>query len=302
MTNRLLPDPDGTVIREAHLADLPRVYEIAYENATRDDSVPPANPGYFADIHHEFRTGHMVVAERNGQIQGYGSSVTRVHLAFLSSLFISPTEQSGGLGRALLQALRPAAGLVFCTDSSSDPRAVALYVRAGMRPLWPLFYLLATSPLRQAPSPTLETRVADVGDPDLLRWDAEIGGRVRPMDHHYWTGEEQAVPLWFLRRGVRVGYGYVRLGAGTLHQPGAATIGPVGARSPAAARACILAAAAWAAQQAPALRIDIVGPHPALAPLLEAGFRIIDQDTFLATGGRLGIDPQHYVPSGGSLF
>ncbi len=302
MPDTISPRAANDLVREARATDLPRVYEIAYLNAIRGDPAPPPSPGFFPDIQHEFSHGHMVVAEREGEIQGYASSTTRGRIAFLSSLFVAPTEQSSGLGRALLEALRPTAGDVFCTDSSSDPRALALYLRAGMRPRWPLLYLLATSAVLSPRSPVLDVRVGEVGDPELARWDSELGGRERPMDHAYWTGVERAVPLWFLRRGITVGYGYVRLGAGTLHQPGAATLGPIGARSALDARASVLAAAGWAAGRAPALRIDVLGPHPALAPLLAAGFHIIDQDTFLAGRGRLGIDPRRYIPSGGSLF
>ncbi|HEY8284312.1 MAG TPA: GNAT family N-acetyltransferase [Chloroflexota bacterium] len=289
------------LVREARASDLPRIYDIAYETAVRDDRSPPANPGFFADIRHEFRHGRMLVAEPAGQVQGYASTTTRGRIAFLSSLFVAPTVQSSGLGRALLAALRPPAGLLFCTDSSSDPRAVALYVRAGLRPRWPLLYLLGFSP-RISLSSSLEVRAGEPDDSELSRWDAEIGGRERPMDHAYWLSEERAVPLWFVRKGTTVGYGYVRLGAGTLHVPDAVTLGPIGARSAADARDCVLAAAAWAAQHAPAFRIDLLGPHPALAPLLDAGFQIIDQDIFLAGVGGLGIDPRHYAPSGGSLF
>src|SRR6185437_8367333 len=174
--------------------------------------------GFFPDVLHEFRHGQMLVAERDEQVQGYASSITRGHMAFLSSLFISPTVQSTGLGRALLAALRPPAGLLFCTDSSSDPRAVALYVRAGLRPRWPLLYLLGSNLKISLPS-SLEVRLGAVGDPEFRRWDTEIGGRERLMDHAYWIGEERAVPLWFVKEGVPVGYGYVRLGTGTLHIP-----------------------------------------------------------------------------------
>ncbi|HVA90270.1 MAG TPA: GNAT family N-acetyltransferase [Chloroflexota bacterium] len=295
-------DPARAVIRDARPSDLSRVYEIAYENATRDDPAPPPNPGFFADIQHEFHAGRMVVAERAGMVWGYASSVARGRIVFLSSLFIAPSRQSSGLGRALLEALRPPAPLVFCTDSSSDPRAVALYIQAGMRPRWPLFYLRGPAVQRDLASPALETRVADAGDPELARWDAEISGRARPMDHAFWIAEERAIPLWFSRGGSPVGYGYVRLGAGTLHESGAAVLGPIGARTASDARACVLAAVHWAAQRAPTLRIDVLGPHPVLEPLLAAGFLIIDQDIFMAGRGRLGFDPRRYIPSGGSLF
>jgi hypothetical protein len=173
-----------------------------------------------------------------------------------------------------------------------------------MRPRWPNLLLQAGSPLRQTPLrvPSAHIVEADPADEALIAWDAAICGRPRPMDHHYWTGEERAIPLWFSRWGRRIGYGYVRLGAGTFQHPDAATIGPIGADNPEDALACTLSAVRWAASRAAVLRIDVPGPHPALAPLLEGGFRIIDMDTFCLAGETMFADPQCYISSGGSLF
>src|SRR5260370_14301691 len=73
---------------------------------------------------------------------------------------------------------------------------------------------------------------ADPGDPALIHWDAQISGRWRPQDHRYWVRDQQAVPLWFRRRGHIVGYGYIRLDAGTLWLPHTCTLGPFEVRAP----------------------------------------------------------------------
>ena len=136
------------------------------------------------------------------------------------------TQQSGQLGKTLLHSVLPQDGLIHYTVSSSDPRALALYIRAGMRPYWPHFALRLEKPAQEMPLPAnMEIVEADPADPALVRWDAQISGRMRPIDLLYWVREERAVPLWFRRQGQTVGYGYIRLGAGTLWHPQACTLG-----------------------------------------------------------------------------
>jgi hypothetical protein len=72
--------------------------------------------------------------------------------------------------------------------------------------------------------------------------------------------------------------------------PGGAWIGP------AAAEARDLVAFAGAASAAHGrVRLALGGPHPALAPLLERGFRILGADTYMASEPG-AIDLAAYVP------
>ena len=114
--------------------------------------------------------------------------------------------------------------------------------------------------------------------------------------------EQRAAPLWFRRQGTVVGYGYVRLGAGTIYSPQACTLGPIGARTPDDAGVCVLAAVAWAQSRAVVLCIDLPGQHPALAALLDAHFRITYVETFMSAAHTPFLDPRCYVGSGGTLF
>ena|SRR5437588_8682420 len=136
----------------------------------------------------------------------------------------------------------------------------------------------------------------------LIHRDAEIGGRRRPQEHTFWVREQRAAPLWFRRQGTVVGYGYVRLGAGTIYSPQACTLGPIGARTPDDAGVCVLAAVAWAQSRAVVLCIDLPGQHPALAALLDAHFRITYVETFMSAAHTPFLDPRCYVGSGGTLF
>jgi hypothetical protein len=44
----------------------------------------------------------------------------------------------------------------------------------------------------------------------------------------------------------------------------------------------------------------MAGPHPALRPLLDAGFRVVDRDQFMASGPAI-VDPVRLIPHAGML-
>ena len=55
-----------------------------------------------------------------------------------------------------------------------------------------------------------------------------------------------------------------------------------------------------AARDNPVLRVHVLGPNPLLPALLEAGFRIVDRDQFLASEPDL-VDPVRLLPNPGML-
>ncbi len=292
-----------TIFRPAHETDLRAVYEVFYQNEVLDSPHPPSPGDVPSYLRHVLQTGTMYVAEQDEKVLAFAGAITRGNIIFLTDLFVWPAHQSGQLGKTLLHSVLPQDDRVHCTMSSSDPRALALYIRAGMRPQWPHFALRLEKPTHEMPlTPGMEIIEADPGDPALVHWDAQVSGRLRPVDHLYWVREQRAVPLWFRRQGQNVGYGYIRLGAGTLWDPQACTLGPIGASTPEDATACVLAAVNWALQQAEVLHIDVPGPHPCLATLLERGFRITYVDTFVSTAGTPFFDARCYSASGGDLL
>jgi GNAT superfamily N-acetyltransferase len=290
------------MLRPAQEGDLAQVYEVFYQNEILGHPNPPARGDMSAYLRHVLHTGTLVVAEQDDAIVGYAGAITRGAITFLTDLFVLPAHQSGQLGKALLQAAMPQDGLTHFTVSSSDPRAQALYIRAGMAPRWPCFELRLEQPGSLSMPADLDISQVEPHDADLLRWDAQISGRTRPQDHLHWTDKERAVPLWFRRGGQTIGYAYVRLGGGTLWYPQACSLGPIGVSNAADAAACVLAAVAWASQRADVIRVMLPGPHPALAPLLERGFRIAYVDTFMSGAPTPFFDARCYVPSGGDLF
>jgi hypothetical protein len=292
-----------TIFRPAVEAELQAIYEVFYQNELLDNPqlpLPGEIPPYLS---HVLLTGKLYVAEEDDRILAFAGAISRGNISFLTDLFVLPSSQSGKLGKTLLQIVLPQDDLVHCTMSSSDPRALALYIRAGMRPWWPHFALRLDKPTHAWPlAPDMEIIEADSTDPALLLWDERVSGRPRPEDLQFWVREERAVPVWFRRQGQIVGYGFVRFGAEALSNPQSCTLGPIGAATPEDATACVEAAVYWALERVPEIHIDVPGPHSCLTTLLERGFHIISFDTFFSSAPHLFFDDRCYIGSGGDLF
>jgi len=294
--------PNHTHIRQGHFGDLDAVMEIWHANETIDDLEPSPRPPILPEYPHLLETGKLWIAELDGIPIGFSGVVVRGQTAFLTDLFVHPEHHSAGLGtRLLAQALNEYATLTRFTVSSSDLRALALYIRYGMQPLWPNILLHANNPrTKQLALNGCHTEIADPHDPDLIAWDSEISGRERRLDHAAWVAREGGVPIWIMRQSARVGYAYVRhsgANAGISER----RIGPIGARTPADAAAVVATAIHWAASQAQIVRVNMLGPHPGLAMLLDMGFRISYVET-LMLAGQPPFDPRCYCGSGGALF
>lgn len=293
------------MFRPARENDLRQARAVYYANQLLENPrtpPPPETPP--AMLEHILRTGTLYVAEEQGQVIAFAGAITRGHISFLTDLFVQPEQQSTHLGQTLLQqVMPPTEDGIRCTLSSSDPRALALYIRSGMRPQWPHFSLtLADTTHLKLPASELTISIARAGDPELLAWDRMVSGRERPQDHAYWINAQQALPLWFQRAGKLVGYGYVRPGAHIASHPTACSLGPIGALAPGDAADCVLAAVDYARQVASVLHIEVPGPHPCLTPLLEARFQIEYADTYMTSAPTAFFDPACYLASGSDLF
>ncbi|MCL4517041.1 MAG: GNAT family N-acetyltransferase [Firmicutes bacterium] len=239
------------------------------------------------------------MAEQDAQILGFVSLLTRDAVCYIAEFFVRQDCQSAKIGGALLHKVLPQEGQTICTFSSRDFRALSLYVRAGLHPLWPNFQLrVRSTDLGILPEYDIEATQANPDDPDLVAHDRQISGRRRPQDLGYLTRELGATPLLFRRSGRVVGYGYAQMRSpGSLWYPEAITLGPIGASSADDALACVCSAVDWARSRATMLRISVPGPHLSLQPLLKAGFRITYLETFLATSNDKLPDPSCYLPT-----
>jgi GNAT superfamily N-acetyltransferase len=248
-------------VRPAGPGDLDGVRRIAAHYGNLDPW--PERPDW---LDYEFERGALWVADDARGVAGFAGVLVDGDIAHLADVFVRPDALGRGIGRRLLDAALPATG-TRVTFASSDPRALPVYVRAGMQPLAPVIYLEGTLD---------GTATAErVDAPDLVGRDAAAAGRARPA------------ALDFLARagahGLRGGerdYAVVRPAGGV------ADIGP--AAGDADGLLALLAGAG-------PLRVALLGPHPALRPLLEAGLRISAVDTYMGSRPDV-VDPQRYVP------
>jgi GNAT superfamily N-acetyltransferase len=288
-------------IRPAGAADLERIWDIRYANDVAGAESIPARGPVPPYLRHVLATGTLLVAETARGLAGYAGAVTRGEVAFLTDLFVDPGAHSGSIGQSLLRAILPS-NKSLTTLASVDPRAIALYTRAGMSPRWPNMLLeIAVERLKPRSPVDAESEEIAPNDGRLLALDRETSGRHRPEDLAYFVADEHGVALRFYRGAKTLGFGIVRFGAGRLWHPEAVTIGPIGAVDSQTAGPCVLAAMDYAAARGSYLEIAVPGPHPAFPPLLAAGFRLVYVETYCAADIRL-IDPERYIGSGGDFF
>jgi GNAT superfamily N-acetyltransferase len=282
-------------LRPATAADVGTLADIWIDSAFGPDApMPEIETAYLA---HEVASGTVLIAEDAGRAIGFGALITRGSVSNLAELFVRRDVQSKGAGAALLGRLFAGAAPRLFTVAAHDPRALALYVRHGLVPRWPHLYLEA--PVADLDVPPSRAVVVSTSwdDRDWIACDARLAGRDRSVDHVYFRGPREGMPVWFRVDGRTIGYGAFQRRAKDM-----VALGPVGVDDPAFAVPCVLAAAHAARALRPVVHIQIPGPHPALAPLLQAGFRIVDQDTFMANPGSDPIDPARYVPSSSEFF
>ncbi len=285
----------AVAIRPATQADLGAIRAIV----DAEEPPPPAGTGghpeavdaYYV---HLIRRGLVLLAEDDqGAALGFGAVIDSGRSVHLADLFVRREAQSGGIGRRLLERL-------FrdrwprTTFSSDDPRALPLYVRMGMRPLWPNLYVLGDAAELPDPVGFAVEQVAAGAVADLER---EWTGVHRPIEHGWLAGQPDAAPLVVrdaAGRAVAAGHARARLTAKgrwmntLLVAPGADGHDPT------------LAAVRWSAIPALPIGMCVPGPHPIVPTLVRAGFRVVDRDTFQASDPAL-IDPERVLINTGIL-
>ncbi|WP_090939423.1 GNAT family N-acetyltransferase [Nonomuraea jiangxiensis] len=230
----------------------------------------------FLDAERSFGT-LLLAPDDAGGAAGFGGTLRRGPVTHLGDLFVLPEHQSSGVGRTLLAELLGRNGPKV-TFASSDPRAVALYVRHGLRPWTPLLYL--TGPAAGPAAPVARPAPAR----DVAALDALASGGARPTALA-WYAALPGVTLY------ATGHGYAAARR-TGHD---VVIGPAGGTTPQDCADAVLGA--LAATRARTARIAVPGPHPLVPALLGAGWRIGDLDTVMADDAALAlIQPDRYVP------
>ncbi len=256
----------------------------------------PVDPLSWDHLRHLRESGRMVMATSDdGRPAGFGGIVERSGVTRLADLFIDPEHQGQGLGQALLHEMLDAK-TVMTTSASADPRALPLYTRAGMQPLWPYHFVVGDP--RRVTAPAMVS-VEPATSEELVAIDLAATGFDRAIDHEYYEVGCRAQPLRIVSGGDAIGFAYLE-----PPQPWAPnrwillTLAVLpGYESADAVRAALAYAGAQGSDR---IFTGIPGPNPVLRSLLEVGFVIPEQDIFMATSPTL-IDPlrHHYHPGFG---
>jgi GNAT superfamily N-acetyltransferase len=276
-------------IREAMVTDVTAIRRLLPAHGNDGPVVTVDVIGPY--LRHLLDHHRVLVSVQRDVILAFGAVVDTGLSMHLADLFVAPDRLGEGIGRPLLEALFADAPR-RTTFASDDPRALPLYARSGMAPLWPNLYLEGTGDALPAPPPSMTLEPAD--GTRLSALEAEWTGHGRLIDQGYWaTPAGDGFIMLEDRAPVAIAWARVRqtTPVRTLNRmvirPDVDPVVPVLAAIRRAARGGSVVA-------------TIPGPHPALPVLLNRGFRITDRDQYCASDPSL-VDPIHLLPNGGML-
>ncbi len=279
----------ASTIRPATVDDIPAIRAILAAHGNDGPIVTGDVVGTY--LRHLIEHHVALVSELDDEVVAYGASVDAGVAVHLADLFVRADRLGQGIGRPLLAAVLGDATR-RTTVASEDPRAIPLYVRARMAPLWTLLNLEGdASRLPLDPALSVEGGNAET----LAALERDWTGVARLLDHRHWASRPRADPFVVVAGGEPIAVGHARARQGSSLRvldhlrlrPDAEPVGPV------------LVAVARAAAAGP-VTVSLLGPHPALPVLLNAGLRIVDRNEFMASDPSL-VDPLRLLPDGGLL-
>jgi GNAT superfamily N-acetyltransferase len=149
------------------------------------------------------------VAEKDDQIIGYARSLQFNGLQELTEFFVSPSQQSSGIGRELLsRAFLDADAHYRTIVATLDERALYRYLKAGVYARFPIKYFY-----RQAEKVDVDSDLQfgpmqhEIHLEAINRIDKQILGHVREPVHRWVVSTRQG--FVYGRNGEIVGYGYL---------------------------------------------------------------------------------------------
>lgn len=245
---------------------------------------PPPRPGIrAAQLRQALRRGQVLVAQIDGAIVGFGATIDTGRALNLADLFVDRWFLGRGIGGRLLPQLL-GDRWPRTTFASGDPRAMPLYIRAGMIPLWPNVYVTADERLLPDVAPGFDAEPATARE--IAAIEAGWTGVDRLADHEVWADRDGARPFVVRRAGAPAAIVQSRRRVrGDGRWLDRLRVAP-----DADPLETALAALRFAAAPGQEIGACIPGPNPALGALVRSGFPIVDGDTFMASEPDL-VDP-----------
>jgi GNAT superfamily N-acetyltransferase len=205
----------------------------------------------------------------SGTLIGYARSIERGGLLELTEFFVLPTNQSRGVGRALIERAFPAGrGDIRSIIATTDVRAISRYYAAGTVARFPIL-TIGGVPARAEASGDLTPRRLDGDSEADLRRVCELERSIV----EFARGEPELRWLLEEREGYVYLRGYQAVGFAFVGKDGT---GPIAALDPADLRGILLHVEDRAASlETEKLEFQLPGPNEiAMRHLLSRGFRI----------------------------
>ncbi len=279
-------------IRDATDDDLPEIRAILASHGNDGPIVIADVVGPY--IRHLIARGGARVAVENDEVLGFAATIDTGRCVHLADLFIRPERLGQGIGRPLLAAAFGDA-VRKTTFASDDPRALPVYVRAGMQPLWASLYV--EGPADRIPEAPASVSIEPAGPNELAAAERGWTGFDRSVDHAFWASQPDADTFLVRADGEIVAAGIARARqASTVRVLDRLVVSP----DPAVDPVPVMLAAIRRAGRGGVALIGVQGPNPVLRVLLDLGFRVADRDQFMASEPDL-IDPLRLIPNGGTL-
>jgi GNAT superfamily N-acetyltransferase len=328
----IVPTATGHVFRPATAADLPacaRIWRESINDYSGRLNLPdvPDDLAAILRLYAHLRStdpNGFVVAERSAggtepKIEAFVIALVRESLWFLSMLFVLPSAQGRGLGRALLGAVLPTAepdvassGRRATATDSAQPISNGLYASIGIVPRMPLFRMIGLPETIDAfprlPEGVDAVAFDEIGGTDGIGGDAGLGaaalaaevaaldrdavGYERAADHAFLLDEGRRGFLYHDRSGAAIGYGYTSESG---------RVGPIAVRDPASLDA-VLGHLLTVVRPRGAFGVWVPGSAgEAVVSLLRAGFRF-DGFPVLLCWDRPFADFARYIPASPGLL
>jgi len=149
------------------------------------------------------------VAENDHTIIAYARSVEHDGMQELTEFFVSPHQQSAGVGRELLSRAFSASGVRYRTIIATlDERALYRYMKMGVYGRFPLKYFYRKAERVEVETDLqIEPMQLELHSDDINRIDREILSHIRGTQHQ-WIATTRA-GFVYQRADKIVGYGYV---------------------------------------------------------------------------------------------
>ena len=148
------------------------------------------------------------LAEEAGRVIAYARSIEHDGVMDLTEFFVSPKNQSAGVGRELLaRAFQSRTAQYKVIIATTDERALSRYLKAGVYARFPVKYFSRTPErLELKTDLVFEPILTEHHMTELNRIDRAVIGHVRPGIHRWVATDREG--FLHRRKGEVVGYGY----------------------------------------------------------------------------------------------